>query len=186
MHLYQKFFLHLRTIVKHKRLVLSCCWRAGLYWQGLWHDMSKFSPVEFFPGVKYYQGDRSPNDMQRITKGYSAAWLNHKGRNRHHLEYWIDYNPEQYGQYSGLKMPLNYLIESVCDRIAASKVYNGNFYTDQDALNYYLRSKIAYLVHDDTDRKFMEYLEALAQKGEEQAFQQMRHDLRASKNYLDY
>ena len=85
------FWQHLKTVQHHRRLVRQYCFRLGLYWQGLTHDLSKFSPVEFCAGVKYFQGDRSPNDAQRRDIGYSASWLHHKGRNRHHFEYWTDY-----------------------------------------------------------------------------------------------
>ena len=68
------------------------CFQVGLYRQGLLHDLSKYSPKELLPGFRYFQGDRSPNDAERKAKGYSSAWLHHKGRNKHHLEYWIDYN----------------------------------------------------------------------------------------------
>ena len=85
------FFDHLRTVNRHRRLVRKYCFRLGLYWQGLTHDLSKYSPTEFFRSVKYYQGYRSPNDQERITNGVSLSWLHHKGRNRHHFEYWIDY-----------------------------------------------------------------------------------------------
>ena len=85
------FWRHLKTVQRHRHLVRQYCFRLGLYWQGLTHDLSKFSPVEFWAGVKYFQGDRSPNDAQRRDKGYSASWMHHKGRNRHHFEYWTDY-----------------------------------------------------------------------------------------------
>ena len=84
------FWRHLKTVQRHRHLVRQYCFRLGLYWQGLTHDLSKFSPVEFWAGVKYFQGDRSPNDAQRRDKGYSASWMHHKGRNRHHFEYWTD------------------------------------------------------------------------------------------------
>ena len=80
---------HLKTVHHHRALVRKHCFRVGLYWQGLTHDLSKYAPVEWIPGVKYYQGNRSPNEAERAAKGYSSAWLHHKGRNRHHLEYLI-------------------------------------------------------------------------------------------------
>ena len=67
-------------------LVMKNCFRCGLYWQGLTHDLSKLAPVEFWAGAKYWQGTCSPNNAQRQAEGYSAAWLHHKGRNKHHLE----------------------------------------------------------------------------------------------------
>ena len=91
-------------------------------------------PSEFLPGVKYYQGNRSPNDAQRQAEGCSTAWLHHKGRNRHHLEYWIDYDPAGSGKLIGNKMPLQFVAEMFCDRVAASKVYKGKDYTDASPL----------------------------------------------------
>ncbi len=88
------FWGHLKTVNHHRALVRKYCFRLGLYWQGLTHDLSKYSPVEFLAGVKYFQGDHSPNDAQRKARGYSASWMHHKGRNRHHFEFWTDYGPE--------------------------------------------------------------------------------------------
>ena len=82
---------HLRTVNRHRHLVRKYCFRLGLYWQGLTHDLSKYSPTEFWRSAKYYQGYRSPNDQERLVNGVSLSWLHHKGRNRHHFEYWIDY-----------------------------------------------------------------------------------------------
>ena len=83
------FFGHLRTINRHRHKVIAHCAKAGILWQGLRHDLSKYSPTEFIPGVKYFQGTRSPNEAERELNGYSLAWMHHKGRNRHHFEYWI-------------------------------------------------------------------------------------------------
>ena len=107
------FWRHLKTVQRHRHLVRQYCFRLGLYWQGLTHDLSKFSPVEFWAGVKYFQGDRSPNDAQRRDKGYSASWMHHKGRNRHHFEYWIDYCRGEDGTpfIGGCKMPVKYVAE---------------------------------------------------------------------------
>ena len=118
------FWRHLKTVQRHRHLVRQYCFRLGLYWQGLTHDLSKFSPVEFWAGVKYFQGDRSPNDAQRRDKGYSASWMHHKGRNRHHFEYWTDYGVSGEG-IIGVEMPKKYVAEMFCDRLAASKVYRG-------------------------------------------------------------
>ena len=81
---------HFCTITRHRLLVCKHCFKIGLYWQGLTHDLSKYSPEEFWTGVRYYQGDRSPNAAEREAIGFSKAWLHHKGRNKHHFEYWID------------------------------------------------------------------------------------------------
>ena len=81
---------HFCTITKHRNLVRKHCFKIGLYRQGLTHDLSKYSPEEFWTGVRFYQGNRSPNAAEREVLGFSKAWLHHKGRNKHHFEYWID------------------------------------------------------------------------------------------------
>lgn len=171
---------HFRTITHHRHLVFRHCRKCGLFWQGLVHDLSKYSREEFRTGVRYYDGSRSPNDAERQATGYSFAWLHHKGRNKHHLEYWTDYRRED-GQYSGLPMPLPYLIESVCDRIAACKVYRGADYKDDCALKYYLHSRPHYLLHEETDRLFQLYLGLLAEEGEDACFRRMKEDLKTWK-----
>ena len=176
-----KFFKHLKTINHHKWLVMKHCFKAGLYKQGLLHDMSKYSPTEFWAGVKYYQGTRSPNDAEREDKGVSYAWLHHKGRNKHHLEYWIDYSLDKGKQMAGLKMPIKYVIEMFCDRVAASKNYNGDKYTDADAYNYYSRSKDHYMIHLETAVLLEKLLIMLRDKGEDETFAYIRKEILGKK-----
>ena len=160
---------HLRTINRHRRLVRKYCFRLGLYRQGLFHDLSKYSPVEFWAGAKYFSGDRSPNVAQRRKYGYSAAWLHHKGRNRHHFEYWTDYDDN--GQIVGVRMPMRYVAEMFCDRIAASRVYRGDAYTDADPWRFYARTKgHRLLMHPDTDALIEHMLITLRDEGEPAAF----------------
>lgn len=129
-----KWLAHLRTINHHKRLVMMHCFRVGLYRQGIMHDLSKYSPVEFLVGAKYFQGNRSPNEIERKEKGYSSAWLHHKGRNKHHLEYWLDYSPTGDHALTGMEMPVKYVVEMFCDRMAASKTYRKGAYRNSDPL----------------------------------------------------
>lgn len=89
---------HFKTITKHKWKVMKLCFRIGLYKQGLLHDMSKDSWCEFSTGIKYYQGDKSPNSVERRDKGYFLAWLHHKGRNKHHWEFWVDFTRNEIGR----------------------------------------------------------------------------------------
>ena len=175
--LWMNFFGHLATISRHRWLVMKYCFRAGLYRQGLCHDLSKYSPPEFWAGVRYYQGNRSPNDAQRRAEGYSAAWLHHKGRNRHHLEYWIDYQPENGGRMGGIRMPARYLAEMFCDRIAASRIYLKDAYTDGAPLAYYERAKDHYLLHPDTRAALERLLTILRDEGEDAAFAVLRREI---------
>ncbi len=163
---------HFKTITRHKLLVCKYCFRAGLYWQGLTHDLSKYAPVEFWVGAKYFQGDHSPNDEERREKGYSSAWLHHKGRNKHHLEYWIDYakQPDGAVRMDGMPMPKKYIVEMFCDRIAASKVYKGADYTDDCPYLYYIGGRPAYPLHPDTAELLETLLIKLKDEGEDEAF----------------
>ena len=166
---------HFVTITEHKLLVMKNCFRVGLFRQGLLHDLSKYSPAEFMTGVKYYQGTRSPNAAEREEKGYSTAWLHHKGRNRHHFEYWIDFSRANQG-LAGAKMPVNYLVEMVMDRIAASRVYRGREYTDAAAWEYYQREQpyLTGVMHPETKAELEKILILLKAKGEGPAFAYMR------------
>ena len=120
MNFFQRFWGHLRTVQKHRRAVRKLLFKCGLYWQGLTHDLSKFSPTEFWLGVKYFTGTASPHVKERRETGYSEAWIHHHNRNKHHAEYWVDIVD---GKSVHIGMPYNYLIEMACDRIAASKTY---------------------------------------------------------------
>lgn len=162
-------FLHLRTILRHRHKVISHCRRAGIGWQGQFHDLSKLSPTEFIPGAKYYQGTRSPNDRERELFGYSLAWLHHQGRNRHHFEYWNDINPKT-KMYEYVRMPMRYVKEMFCDRVAASKIYQGKNYTDAHPLNYFLRGNARREMHPDTADLLEEWLKMLADEGEGATF----------------
>ncbi|HAS20530.1 MAG TPA: catalase [Lachnospiraceae bacterium] len=172
---------HLKTVVTHKYLVARGCFAVGLYRQGILHDLSKFSPTEFMVGARYWQGNRSPNNAERETIGYSSSWLHHKGRNRHHYEYWVDYNLR--GEIDGqvlipVKMPGRYVVEMLMDRIAASKVYKGDAYTDASALEYYRGGRPELLMHPETAALLERLLTMLAEKGEKETFAYVRAHLR--------
>lgn len=171
---------HLKTITEHKILVMKNCFRVGLYKQGLLHDMSKYCPEEFITGAHYYQGDRSPNAAEREELGFSKAWLHHKGRNKHHFEYWIDFSMNKEEGLIGNKMPLRYLVEMVMDRIAASKVYKGKDYNDGCPLEYYNRTRpyIIGLIHEDTRQMLEKLLYMLRDEGEKKTFAYIRKLLR--------
>ena len=164
----EKAWGHLRTINAHKCVVLKECFQIGLYRQGLMHDLSKYSPVEFLAGCRYYQGGRrSPNNGEREEQGYSAAWLHHKGRNRHHFEYWLDYSLKKEGApLEPAQMPRKYVAEMLMDRIAASKIYNGESYTRHDPLAYCERGKHRYLIHPQTAKELHGMLRILDRRGE--------------------
>ena len=178
MSLWYNFWGHLRTILHHKNLVRHYCFRAGLYKQGIMHDWSKYSPVEFINSVRNFQGGKkSPNFGEKATKGYSSSWLHHKGRNRHHFEYWIDFtlNPDEGLQ--GMPMPTRYVLEMFCDRIAASKNYNRKNYDDSFPLAYYEKNKSHYILHKDTKEFLERLLHMLADEGEDKTFAYIRKNI---------
>ena len=170
---------HLHTVNAHRRLVRKYCFKLGIYRQGLMHDLSKYSPSEFIPGVKYYQdGHRSPNNAQREDEGVSKAWLHHKGRNKHYFEYWIDYDVDgSRTVLAGMKMPVKYVAEMFCDRIAASRIYNKEKYKDSDPLDYYIKGLGHYIMHPETDALLHKLLQMLADKGEEYTFEYIKKNV---------
>lgn len=173
---------HLKTVRHHRALVRKHCFRVGLYRQGLTHDLSKYSPVEFLPSAKYYQGNRSPNEAERAAKGYSSAWLHHKGRNRHHLEYWIDYSVEGEHGLAGTEMPVKYVVEMFCDRMAASKTYRGDAYRNSDPYDYYAHARDHYLMHPRTRALLETMLERLRDQGEAETFAFIRREVLKKKD----
>ena len=177
-----RFFGHLRTITRHRHLVMRHCFRCGIPWRGLMHDLSKYSPAEFIPGVKYFLGNKSPTIGERMAYGYSKAWMHHKGRNRHHFEYWTDFSLAE-RKYIPIKMPLVYVIEMFCDRVAACKVYEKENYTDSSALEYYSLRTGEEKMHPETSRLLGMLLSMLAEKGEKETFKYIRTTLRKQKDY---
>ena len=168
---------HFKTITKHRHAVIAHSKRAGILWQGLFHDLSKYSPSEFFVGAKYYLGNKSPNEKERQLVGYSSAWLHHKGRNRHHFEYWSDYDIKTHA-LKPVKMPLKYVAEMFCDRVAASKIYQGENYTDSHPLEYFMKSKAIRPIHPETSDILESIMRILAQNGEDAAFAEIRKMLK--------
>ena len=177
-----KAWQHFKTITKHRCLVMCGCFRVGLYWQGLVHDLSKYSVTEFRSGMKYYQGTRSPNTAEREDKGYSEAWMHHKGRNRHHYEYWTDMNRKT-RNYESIPMPRKYLVEMVMDRLAACKVYQGKDYTQGSALAYFAKSRERELMHPDTKQELEYILTMLQDEGEKRTFAYLRKYVLAGKPF---
>ncbi len=164
---------HFKTITKHRLIVMAGCFRVGLYWQGLTHDLSKYSPIEFRNGAKYFQGTCSPNVAEREDKGYSEAWMHHKGRNRHHYEYWTDMNRKT-RVYESVPMPRKYLVEQIMDRRAACIVYQGEKYHDGSALEYFMSGRERQLMHEQNRRELEYLLGMLAEQGEKETFRYLK------------
>ena len=169
--LMQKVFGHLKTVHHHRKLVRKYCFECGLYYQGLTHDLSKYSPSELFESIKYYQGYRSPYSYEKELYGYALGWLHHKGRNKHHFEYWIDIKD---GKFTPIEMPYKYVLESVCDRIAACITYEKDNYTKESALKYFTTRSDSFLMHENTSKLMLEILTRICIVGEKQALQEYK------------
>ena len=168
---FRSFFGHLHTVNHHRLLVCRLCFKVGLYRQGLTHDLSKYSLTEFVPGVRYFQGYRSPIVAEIREKGYSEAWLHHKGRNRHHWQYWITVKK---GQYEALEMPVKYIKEMACDRIAACMVYEKEKYHRSSALEFLEKSKEKELIPEHTLQLLREMLKVVAENDLDDALKIIR------------
>ena len=160
---FRNFIRHFLLVCRHKWHVFRLCCKAGIPLQGLLHDLSKFSPTEFWESVKYYNGHRSPLAVSREINDFSKAWLHHKGRNKHHWEYWID--GYHWGGY-GCIMPFKYACEMICDMIAATKVYNGKDFTLRGPLEYFERQTYGQFVHPQIQAFMRAVFTAYAREGD--------------------
>ena len=170
-----KWLQHLKTITQHKIKVTWLCFRCHLFKQGLLHDLSKYSYIELKTGFKYYQGYRSPIDAEKEEKGYSLGWLHHKGRNKHHWEYWLDFGKDGIYPY---QMPVNYVIEMFCDRVAASMIYQKEKYTDSSALDYYIQGRDKILIHPNTDALSFSLLTYLSKNGLDKTIEYIKQEVK--------
>ena len=157
----KKCFKHLHTINKHRFLVFKLSIKAGVPYRGLLHDLSKFSPSEFFESAKYYSGDRSPITNSYDDIGYSKAWLHHQGRNKHHYEYWYDIS-------APIKTPIipyKYFAEMVCDTLAAGLTYQGKKWTKEYELEYFNTKVDKSLINENIVKALNQVYEEVATNG---------------------
>ena len=157
----KKFFGHLHTVNKHRWYVFKLSIKAGIPLRGLVHDLSKYSPVEFFEGVKYYNGSRSPIKVCKDDIGYSKAWLHHKGRNKHHFEYWYDF----WAPVNSAPMPFKYFCELICDNLAAGMAYRKKEWNKKEPLEYFLGRKDKEYINHNIEKSIIEVYEMLAKEG---------------------
>lgn len=113
----------LRRVIIHKFWVAYYCFQLGLYWQGITHDFSKFSLTEIKGALKYWNDSKSSLAYEKELNGYSATFLHHRGRNPHHYEYWI-HSLDEGGVPA--EMPRKYVLELICDYLAACRTYGGD------------------------------------------------------------
>ena len=157
----KNIFLHFGLITYHRWLVFKLCCKVGEPWRGFVHDLSKYSPTEFFESVKYYTGTHSPITEAKKDKGYSVAWLHHKGRNKHHTEYWFDDNAPDKTPV----MPYKYAVEMVCDKLAAGMAYMKKDFTKEYELEYWTKEREKVIINEKTKNFVTEVLTEVAKNG---------------------
>ena len=168
-----KILKHFITITHHRHLVIKYCFKVGIGFQGLFHDLSKYSFQEFFRSVKYYNGVKSPTETERMENGYSKVWMHHKGRNKHHFEYWTDLDKDKM-KYISYPMPIKYVKEMFCDRIAASKTYLKDKYFDGAPYEYFSTHCGKYNMNINTANLIESWLLMLKEKGEKETFKYIK------------
>ena len=176
---------HFKTVCRHRRVVRRECEACGIWWQGMTHDLSKFSPAEFGPSARYFQGDRSPIEAEKEAIGYSDAWLHHKGRNKHHWEYWCDYNNDT-GEVFPHKIPYKYVVEMICDWIGAGQVYSGKKWNECEPLEYYERVRPGRHFHTETEELILMFLNCIKFSGMETFHRMARGEVEFNHIPKDY
>ena len=159
--LINNIFNHTKLVLKHKWYVLKFSIKLGIPLRGLLHDISKFSPTEFWESVKYYNGEKSPITVSKQINGYSKAWLHHKGRNKHHIEYWVDNMAPEKTPI----IPYKYVAEMICDKLSASIVYNGKKWTKSSQLEYWNKEKTKLQINSHVEKMLSQVFEQIAEKG---------------------
>lgn len=154
---------HFKTVCKHKAVVYRECKACGIWWRGIVHDLSKFSRIEFSASAKHFQGNRSPIEVEKEDNGYSLAWLHHKGHNKHHWEWWTDFDKD--GSVIANKIPSDYVIEMVCDWIGAGMVYSGEKWSQEEPLNYFNKVRAGRHFHPETEKLIITLLEIIFDDG---------------------
>jgi len=135
-----KYWKYLKYVVRHKWYVMIECFKRGLIWRGLVHDISKLFPSEFIPYANFFYG--SAIEKGRNSTGYykptetgdeefDFAWLLHQKRNKHHWQWWV--LPEDEGGIKVIEMEPKYRTEMLCDWIGAGKA-QGHFSPKKDPL----------------------------------------------------
>ena len=162
----QKIVKHFGLITRHKWVVLKLCIKVGEPIRGLLHDLSKYSWTEFSESVKYYNGEHSPITECKKENGYSKAWLHHKGRNKHHSEYWIDLNATDRTPI----MPYKYVAEMLCDKMAAGIIYQGKNWTKEYELQYWEREKEESLINPKVKELITDCLTQVSEKGIDEVY----------------
>lgn len=147
----RNFIGHLKNIFTHKWWVFYYACKLGIPWQGITHDLSKFSWKELKESIKYYQGNKSPIPIAKNENGYSEAWQHHKGVNKHHYEYWID---NRDNLIVLIPIPYKYVLEMIADWLGAFRTYRG-YENLKEEYDWWIESKKNYKLMNSFTKMFI-------------------------------
>lgn len=116
-------------VLKHKWFVMIECFKMGLYFRGIIHDLSKFYPVEFIAYSKHFCGNINKgrdktgnyNPFENSSEEFKRAWLHHAHHNDHHWQYWF---LETCNEEIVYPMNEDCIKEMLCDWVGAGKAQN--------------------------------------------------------------
>ena len=171
---------YFKTILRHKKYVFIECAKCGIFWQGVKHDLSKFSKEEFEASAMFYANGKYGEKTDEIKRAYSQAWLHHKGVNPHHWEWWIDFGKR--GEIVVNKIPYKYVVEMVCDWVGAGRVYEKEEWKQDAPLNYYNKVRDGRYFDPDTEVLIMRFLTCIKDKGLDE-FHKMAKNKTIKKSY---
>lgn len=165
------YWKYLKYVFRHKWYVLVECFKMGLIWRGICHDLSKFLPGEFVPYARFFYGkypslENVHGDMRNriqvykedVARSFDLAWLLHQKRNDHHWQWWI--LTEDDGGTKIMPMSINAIKELVCDWIGAGMAISGR----EDPWPWYQANREKMKFHSDTRRIIEMSLDAIHKK----------------------
>lgn len=165
---------YLKYLFKHKWYVAKECFKRGLYWQGIIHDLSKFLPSEYFAYRDYFYNNPENDEnykslnkvlnrsfteelslliykakIKRIKDNFDYAWCYHQKRNKHHFQYFLLKNDD--GTLRPLEMPIKYRKETLSDWAGCSYALKGF----DNTLNWYTENRKKMIIAPET-REWLE------------------------------
>lgn len=141
------YIQYLSYVFRHKWFVFLAGLKVGVpLWQLATHDLSKFSPSEFFPYANFFY---RPKDSG--GDAFNMAWLLHQRRNPHHWQHWVLMQDD--GPALPLPMPEKYAREMVADWAGAGRAITGKW----EVADWYENNKEKIILHPET-RQFTEIL----------------------------
>lgn len=138
----KNIFLYHGYILKHKWFVFVECYKLGIPWQGIIHDLSKYRPVEFYPYMDRFYGSK------QTSPEFLVAWQQHVQSNPHHWQSWValkGLDENQQPIFEPLKIPEKYVKEMIADWRGMAKTVNSSGVND-----WYLKNRYKILLNIET------------------------------------